>query len=129
MSVFGGGGSTEVEIQNDTPTRRRQSVPSSVSDGGAVRVDAGGWTVIWDETGSDVGSHPTSWNVFAPSTVEELLSECASVLARDPAQYMLRLVLDGHGVPTTCTYFPNNCADDCLVGITLVGFACAPLAN
>ena len=130
MSVFGGGGSTEVEVHGDTATRRRESIPSSSArDAGVARPDAPGWAIIWDEEGSEVGSHPTSGNVFAASTVEQLLAECATVLARDPVANMLSLVVDGHGVPTTCTYFPNGCADDCLVGIKIVSFACAPLAN
>ena len=115
-------------ILDDVAIRRRQSIPLSRADGGAHPVPTD-WTTIWDEMGSNVGSHPTSWNVFPASTVEQLLAECATVLARDPALYTLRLVVDGHGVPTTCTYYPVGCYDDCLSGITIVTFACAPLAD
>ena len=99
---------------------RRQSVPSSAVDGGAARVDAGGWTVIWDETGGDVGSHPTSWNTFAPSTMEQLLAECGVGPRADPRRTHSASSWMATCVPTTCTYFPSGCFDDCLVGITIV---------
>jgi hypothetical protein len=123
-SVFGGGASTAVEIQNDLATRRRYS--THTADGG---LDVGSWMTVWDERSADVGSHGTSWSIFPASTVEQLLAECASLLAHDPAAYTLRLGVDEHGVPTECTYVPVGCVDDCLAGITIASFDCAPLAN
>jgi hypothetical protein len=122
MSVFGAGGSTAVEVQNDTPTRRRYS--TNVADGGAVSA----WTTVWEERGDQVGLHGPSGSFFPASTVEQLLAECVTVLARDPAAYTLRLILNEQGVPMTCTYFPVGCFDDCSGGITILTFGCAPLA-
>jgi hypothetical protein len=123
-SVFGGGTATEVEVRNDVPTRRRQSMTSTtVVDGGYV------WMVAWDEVPPLVGSHGPQYG-FPASTVEQLHAECATILAHDPAQYALALEVEAHGVPTTCTYRPNSgCADDCTTGITIVSFDCAPLAD
>lgn len=122
MSVFGPGGSTEVEIRYDLPTRRRHS--TAQGDGGV----AGPLALDWDETGDLVGQHPTSYAVFPPSTVEQLLSECAMVLAHDPAAYLLNLQTNDYGVPTVCTNFPHGCYDDCESGIRIASFACAPLS-
>jgi len=123
MSVFGSGALTAVEVRDGVPTRRRYATISSPP----FQPDPGAeWVTVWDEMGSEVGQHETTFPVFPASTVEQLQSECASVLARDPATTTLSLVVEGHGVPTTCTSYPMGCADDCLTGITL-GFACAPL--
>lgn len=124
-SVFGAAGSTEVEVMNDVGTRRRYSTlsGSSVPDGGV-------WTTAWDEMGSDVGQHTTQYAAFPASTVEQLLAECETVLAHDPAAYTLTLQTDStSGLPRVCTNFPRNCADDCESGIRIVTFLCAPLAN
>jgi len=124
MSVFGGAALTTVEVRDDVPTRRRYATISSPP----FQPDPGtDWVTVWDEMGSEVGQHATTFPVFPASTVEELQDECASVLARDPATNTLSLVIDARGVPMTCTYSPSGCADDCLGGITIVGFACAPL--
>ena len=112
-----------MEIQHDLPTRRRYS--TAAGDGGVTAP----LPVVWDERGTDVGSHPSSYTAFPPSTVEQLLAECAMVLARDPAAYLLNLETNDYGVPTVCTNFPIGCYDDCESGIRIASFACAPLAN
>jgi len=121
-SVFGAGASTEVEVRNDVPTRRRYSTLAAV-DGG---VD---WMTVWDERGSEVGQHPDRQSqAAAASTMEQLLAECETVLALDPAEYYLTLEIDAaYGVPKVCTNFPRGCADDCERGMRIVTFACAPL--
>jgi hypothetical protein len=121
-SVFGGGSSTEVEIRHDVPTRRRYS--TAQGDGGV----SSPLMVVWDETGDMVGRNTTSYTVFPPSTVEQLLAECAMVLAHSPADYILNLVTDPYGVPLECTNFPRGCYDDCESGIRIATFACAPLS-
>src|SRR5262245_6881635 len=93
-SVFGGGSSTEVEIQHDVPTRRRYS--NAQGDGGV----SSPLTVVWDERGDMVGQNTTSYTVFPPSTVEQLFVECAMVLAHDPLDYFVSLTTDDRGV--TC---------------------------
>jgi hypothetical protein len=122
MSVFGSGSSTEIEIQHDLPTRRRYS--TTQGDGGV----AGPLIVVWDETGAMVGQHAASYTIPPPSTVEQLLAECASVLARDPADYLLTLDVGPLGVPMVCTNFPHGCYDDCESGIRIASFACAALS-
>jgi hypothetical protein len=120
--VFAGGQATQVEIRDDVATRRRYWMSSFQLDGGS------GWTLVWDETASEVGRHASAFDVYPPSTVEQLLVECATILARDPVANQLALTIDAHGVPTTCTYRPVECVDDCLVGITIASFDCGPLS-
>lgn len=125
-SVFLWGSSTQVEVQNDTPTHRRYATFMGVTDADVMRT----WMVAWDEIPPLVGYHDGQQGGYPASTVEGLLSECATVLARDPGQNTLTLEVDGRGVPTSCTYRPTTgCVDDCTVGITIVSFDCAPLAN
>jgi hypothetical protein len=123
LSVFGSGTSTEVEVRNDVATRRRYSTLSAVTpnDGGSA------WTVVFDEMGTLVGYDKPSG--FPPSTVEQLLAECVTILAKDSAAYTLAFEADPHGAPTTCIYRPVDCVDDCTAGITIASFACAPLSN
>jgi len=125
-SVFSSGTSTQVEVQNDTPTQRRFATFMGVTDADVTRT----WMVVWDEIPPLVGYHDAQSGGYPASTVEQLLAACATVLARDPAQNTLSLETDGRGVPTSCTYRPTTgCVDDCTVGITVVSFDCAPLAN
>jgi hypothetical protein len=122
-SVFGGATSTEVEIRNDVATRRRYWTYAM-----GAGLDAGyAWMLRWDETGNLVGSHGSG--NFPPSTTEQLLAECETILARDPTANQLLLTIDGRGVPTTCTYRPNECLDDCVSGIEIAAFACAALTD
>jgi len=120
-SFSGSAVSTEVEIQGDVATRRRVSTGNS-------RTDAGGWTVVADETGSQIGQYTASYPEPDPaSTMEQLLADCATLLAHDPADYFLTLQIATSGVPWVCTIRPRNCADDCESGIRIQSFACAAL--
>ncbi len=119
--------STEVEVMADRPTRRRYSTGATVWADGGTELR---WTTVWDETGTEVGSHAPGGSpaIFPASTVEQLLAECATVLAGDPAMYMVEAVFDPqYGVPTQCTQRLMGCADDCTLGIQIDRFACAPL--
>ena len=46
--------STEVEVMADRPTRRRYSTGATVWADGGTELR---WTTVWDETGTEVGSH------------------------------------------------------------------------
>lgn len=126
--------STEVEVMGDVATRRRFSTWTTRPD-----LDGGylaSWRTEWEESGTEVGSHtpnqmippgPLS-SVFPPANIEELLSECAIVLARDPGTHRLTFEFEPqYGVPTVCTYYPLNCSDQCEGGIRIARFACTPL--
>lgn len=108
---------TAVEITNDRPSRRRY-VAHFVQDDGQVKTEQ------WDETGPAIGTHD---GPFQAQTVEQLFAECREALARDPAANHLTLRIGAHGVPSTCAFFPMNCADDCSMGVSLSDFACGPL--
>jgi len=114
--------STQVEIRNDAPTWRRVW-------NGNVFADGGSWVLAADQRGSQIGQDAGADWGFPASTVEQLLAECDTILARDPAEYVLDLELspDAGGVPWICTYRGRGCSDDCEVGIRLAQFACAPL--
>lgn len=119
---FGGTPYTDVQIENDVPTRRRYWEYSQ-PDGG------NGWMLVWDEMGSQVGAHGVDSITFPASTVEQLQTECESVLSGDPAANQQTLIIDGNGVPTTCTNWPVGCYDACRVGFTIQKFVCAPLSD
>ena len=120
-ALSGSAVSTEVEIQGDVATRRRVST-------GNARTDAGGWTVVADETGSQIGQYTTSYpQPDRAATMEQVLAECETVLAHDAADYFLTLNIATSGVPWVCTNSPRGCADDCESGIRIAGFACAAL--
>lgn len=122
-SLFGSHSTTLVEVMNGRATRREYSF-----EGGSPLPDAG-ITTVWSETGAEIGTHANStYGPFPASTVEELQTECAVILAKNPLLNYLNLVVDGRGVPTLCEFRPNNCVDDCTQGIAIGGFSCVPLA-
>jgi hypothetical protein len=123
-SVFGASGATSIEMRNDVATRRRY-----VTNASRVQPDAGtGATVVFDEIGSDVGANGNGGGAYPAATVEQLLAECAALLAKDPVMNRLRLTVERHGVPTECTFTPVGCFDDCTSGISISGFACDALS-
>jgi hypothetical protein len=107
--------STRVQIANDRPVARDYEERGRLPDGGQ------GVLVEWHETGNEVGRRDGG---IPPSTVEELHAECRSALAHDPKSNYLLLEIGDKGVPGFCYYRPNNCADDCAVGIMLGRFQC-----
>ena len=97
---------------------------------GNMYVDGGAWTLSADETGSQIGQYPSGATVAPAATMEQLFTECETILARDPAQYLLDLELDpNRGIPLRCTYRGKGCADDCTFGIIIASFACTPLLD
>jgi hypothetical protein len=116
-SFTGSHSETTVEITADRPSQRRYLGRVALEDGG---VEA----TTWDERGADVGSHHDAYDA---ETVEQLFAECRTAIAQDPAKNELRLVIGPHGVPTTCTFLPRNCADDCVMGVGIADFACGAL--
>jgi len=121
-SVFGGASSTQVEIQNDRATRRRYWTYAMRAE-----LDGGyGWMLSWDETGSELDIHDGAYPAYS---IEQLLAECETILTQDPTQNQLVLTIGEGGVPSTCSYRPNGCADDCTSGIEIASFACVPLTD
>jgi hypothetical protein len=124
QSVFGWANSTQVQIENDVADLRRFSTysPPALANGGV-------WRLQWEEGGTAVGSHDGQDGAYPAYSVEQLLSECATVLTQDPATYDLTLQIDAPtGVPTLCLERPIGCADDCELGIRIAAFGCTPLS-
>jgi hypothetical protein len=73
--------------------------------------------VQWEERGTEVGSHTGS---PPPDTIDTLYDRCArDVLAQDPNRNTIVLYLDEAGILKSCIYVPDNCADDCNMGVWL----------
>jgi hypothetical protein len=71
----------------------------------------------WTETGAALGSHPHGAPV---RLIDDLYDVCADeVLTVDPGENDITLTFDDRGILDTCTYFPDDCADDCATGVTL----------
>jgi hypothetical protein len=97
---------------------------------GNMYVDGGAWTLTTDETGGQIGQYPTDATVGPASTMEQLFTECESILARNPAEYDVNLELDlARGIPLRCTYRPKGCVDDCTFGFIIATFSCTPLLS
>lgn len=114
QSVFGLRERTWVEVMADAPTRRH-FVTSNINDAPAE----------WDETGAAIGSHDRG---YPAETVEQLHSECATILGADPKSYTFTFETDARGIPTTCIQTLKGAADDTSSGIWIGAFTCAPLA-
>ena len=71
----------------------------------------------WVEEGTQLGSHDQG----APRrTMEDNYTYCRNqVLIQDPVENSIYFEVDERGILKQCAYFPNNCADDCLMGITI----------
>lgn len=73
--------------------------------------------VTWSESGADIGSHEDG----APAhSLETLATRCRDeVLGKNLAESWLTFELDPDGLVSTCTIFPEVCADDCTEGVTV----------
>ncbi|WP_163707723.1 hypothetical protein [Mangrovibacterium lignilyticum] len=75
----------------------------------------------YTETGDDLGSHDKGVPLF---NIDDLYDTCASdYLVVDEANNTLYFNTDPTGIMNTCGYVPDNCADDCYVGINIESFS------
>jgi hypothetical protein len=118
-SVFGFCAITTIEIANDQAIRR-----SFISGATGCSPDAAA-TEEWAEVNAgEIGSHSAG---EPARTVEQLLADCQTILAVDPAHYRLFLSVSPQGVPMTCIHTQINCLDDCTSGIQVPTFTCEAL--
>jgi hypothetical protein len=95
---------TTVYIQNDQPIERSYTLVRGGCDSAA---DAS-VSSQWDEIGADqIGTNAG----LAPWTVEQMFSECQTVLTTN--QFGVSFVVNSDGVPMTCTETENSCVSDC----------------
>jgi hypothetical protein len=118
-SFTGWHATTTIEITNGKPSRRSYTASRSFGPNDA------GADEQWDETGNQVGSHTAGDPAL---TVEQLLSQCDSILEQNPGE-KVTVDISPEGAPTTCSFRPDNCADDCDMGFWLSGFACGPIGS
>jgi hypothetical protein len=112
-SWAGGGCTVTIEVADGAVVARSQK---------SWGVDDMGNTVPgeeWTETGADVGSHQGA--CAEPLLLEDLYGICLSdTLCQDPASNSIQVALDkDDGLLRTCSYFPQDCEDDCLEGVWL----------
>ncbi|RKD86470.1 hypothetical protein [Mangrovibacterium diazotrophicum] len=75
----------------------------------------------WTETGDSLGSHTAGVPLF---TIDDLYETCVKdYLVVDESNNSLYFDTDASGVISLCGYTPDNCADDCYVGINIQAFS------
>ena len=75
----------------------------------------------YTETGDDLGSHDKGVPLF---TIDDLYDTCAKdYLVVDNSNNTLYFETDEKGIINTCGYVPDNCADDCFVGVNIDSFS------
>lgn len=71
----------------------------------------------WHETSADLGSHPEGMQLY---TLDDIYDIAKNVwLKADAATNKIYFESKNNGVISTAGYFPNNCQDDCFVGVTI----------
>jgi hypothetical protein len=71
----------------------------------------------FDEQGDEVGSNQGAAPVY---TIDELYEVCRDgVLTQDPEANQLFLGFLADGILDHCLYVPNDCADDCSMGVDI----------
>lgn len=100
---------TAIQIQNGTPTYRRfESTPM---------IPETPLSLQWEERGAELGSHS---GAPPAATMEKLYDRCATeVLTQNAGTNEITLRFDGRNLLIQCTYVPDNCADDCLFGVSV----------
>jgi hypothetical protein len=72
------------------------------------------------ETGADLGSHLKGDDIL---TIDDLYKACYSkYLIADTENNTMYFRTENNGMMTICGYVPNNCADDCFIGIRISAF-------
>ena len=103
---------TTLQFETGIATYRRfeSAVPLATGQPGTL-------VVQWEERGTEVGSHT---GAPPPDTIDTLYDRCAhDVLAQDPNRNTIALYIDDAGILKSCIYVPDNCADDCTMGVWL----------
>jgi hypothetical protein len=71
----------------------------------------------WTETSTTLNTHN---NGVATITLDEIYAKAKNEwLAVDKKQNQIIFTTDNQGFIKQCGYIPNNCADDCFIGITI----------
>jgi hypothetical protein len=127
-SFSGSNWATTIEITDGVATRRALEVwhygPTDGTSAGPKIIDK-----MWTETGTSVGTNMTD-GAAAPKTMEGLYDDCAhNVLSQDPGQNTIRFAADARGVLNECWYVPNQCYDDCRMGVAVTSFECGPMGT
>ena len=103
---------TTLQFETGVATYRRFDSASPLATG-----QLGPFVVQWEERGTEVGSHP---GAPPPDTIDTLYDRCAhEVLAQDPNRNTIALFIDEAGILRSCVYVPDNCQDDCTIGVWL----------
>jgi hypothetical protein len=81
---------------------------------------SGGTSIIlktWTENNSTLNTHSEG----APGiTIDDIYSKAKNEwLTVDKKQNQIIFQTDGNGIIAQCGYIPNNCADDCFVGVNI----------
>ena len=105
-SWIGFGSEITLEVENDILVARHRDMWDDEDN-----------HTYWSETTpDDLGSH----DYHQMSTIDQLYAICKDeVLVKDPVKNSINLSFDDDGILKACTYFPNNCQDDCSVGVNI----------
>jgi hypothetical protein len=116
VSFTGWTATTTIKIEDDRPTLR-----SYVAQENRFGMPDAGPNELWTEIDGAIGSHGSGDPAL---TVEQLFAQCDSIVASNPGEH-ITLNTNADGVATSCSFRPQNCADDCDMGFWLSGFDCA----
>ena len=116
VSWTGSGGETFIGVRDGVVARRS-------FEGVVVNDDLSEETEsCLEETAGDIGTECQDM-AASPRLIEELYDECRDVvLQQDPETNSIRVTFFETGVLSSCTYFPENCADDCSFGPSLSSY-------
>lgn len=72
----------------------------------------------WTEKGEEVGSHGSESGAALPLTLDEIYAMAPQWLARKKGGTS-SLETNNNGMISSCGYWPENCADDCFIGVNI----------
>lgn len=70
----------------------------------------------WTENGEEVGLHGSESGAALPFTLDEIYSMAPQWLAKRKGVTTI-FETEHYGLISSCGYWPENCADDCFVGV------------
>ena len=114
-SWAGFGSITEIRVEDGKVTSRKYQSFSYNDMTGEREV-----TFSYSETASNLGSNQEG---AAPLTIDEMYGTCVSqYLVVDENSNTIYFETESDGLMTLCGFVPNNCVDDCFMGISIDAF-------
>lgn len=112
-SWTGAGSITEISIENNIVISRKYESYSNILNRNEI-------SDSYIETQEELGKHSFG---AKPITIDEMYEICLSdFLDVDTTENSITFSVTNKGLLQNCSYYPNNCADDCTKGVQIDAF-------